>query len=84
MPCPICGACVCGQLVDGKKQFEEAVVNYLDIWVPASGGTERPFRSRAGVRMQYLFNPHLGEHAYFNLDTDMKMSNEEAMAALQI
>lgn len=51
-------------------------------WVPASGGSERPFVSRSGIRMQYMWDMRSGDHAYMNCDTDIIMSDEEAFAAL--
>jgi hypothetical protein len=50
-------------------------------WVPASGGQEEPFWTRSGRRLQYLWQPSTGKHAYIDLDTDLILSNEEAEAA---
>ena len=46
------------------------------MWVPASGGTERPFMSR-GYRLQYLWQPSTGRHAYINCDTDILLTDAE-------
>ena len=54
-----------------------------DNWVPACGGTEVPFVSRSGIRMQYLYQPSTGLHAYINCDTDIIMTDDEASLALQ-
>lgn len=51
-------------------------------WVPASGGTEEPFRTRTGRRLQYVWQPSTGRHAYLDLDTDLILSDEEARLAL--
>lgn len=51
-------------------------------WMPACGGTEQPFTTRTGRRLQYLWNPTTGEHAYIDCDTDILLSQEEANAAL--
>ena len=51
-------------------------------WYPACGGEEKPFTSRSGLRLQYLWQPSTGRHAYINCDTDIILSDEEARAAL--
>ena len=53
-----------------------------DQWVPACGGTEVPFDTRTGRRLQYLWNPATGAHAYIDCRTDIILSNEEAQVAL--
>jgi len=47
-------------------------------WMPACGGTEKPFFTRDGRRLQYMFQPSTGEHAYLDLDRDVFLSNDEA------
>lgn len=51
-------------------------------WVPASGGTEQPFVTRTRRRLQYLYQPSTGKHAYIDLDTDTILDEEDARAAL--
>jgi hypothetical protein len=51
-------------------------------WFPACGGTEVPFTTRTGRRLLYCWQPSTGRHAYLDLDTDLILSDEEAMAAL--
>ena len=46
------------------------------VWVPACGGTERPFVAR-GYRLQYLWQPSTGRHAYINCDTDVLLTDGE-------
>lgn len=46
-------------------------------WVPASGGTEEPFLTRSGVRVQYLYQPSTGCHAYINVETDVIIPDDE-------
>jgi len=46
------------------------------MWVPASGGTEQPFMAR-GYRLQYLWQPSTGRHAYINCDTDVLLTDTE-------
>ena len=53
-------------------------------WVPACGGTEKPFTSRTGKRMLYCWNTGSGKHAYLDLDNDLIMTDEEARAALAV
>ena len=50
-------------------------------WVPASGGTEKPYWMRLGIRVLYCWNTGTGEHAWLNVDTDIIMTAEEADAA---
>jgi hypothetical protein len=50
-------------------------------WFPASGGTETPFTTRTGRRLQYCWQPSTGRHAYLDLGTDFILSDEEAAAA---
>jgi hypothetical protein len=51
-------------------------------WVPACGGTEVPFITRNRYRLIYCWQPSTGRHAYLNLDTDIILSDEEAVIAL--
>lgn len=51
-------------------------------WVPACGGTEQPFTTRSGYRLQYLWQPSTGRHAYINLDTDIILTDDEAFRLL--
>ena len=60
-------------------EFQSALNELADKWVPACGGHELPFIVR-GFRLQYMFNPATRQHAYYNLDTDTIISNEEYLA----
>lgn len=53
-------------------------------WVIACGGTEKPFTTRTGRRLQYIWQPSTGRHAYLDLGTDMILSDAEAQEALRI
>jgi hypothetical protein len=55
-----------------------------DSWVPACGGTEVPFKSRSGRRLQYVWQPSTGHHAYLDVDSDIILSDEEAEVCLQM
>ncbi len=65
----------------------ETLASYLDRvdawkadgpWIPASGGTEAPVRTRSGVRLLYCYQPRSGAHAYLDLGTDMFLTDDEA------
>jgi len=49
-------------------------------WVPACGGTERPFTTRSGRRVLYVWQPRTGDHAYLDLGTDLLLSDAELTA----
>jgi hypothetical protein len=51
-------------------------------WIPASGGTETPFKARNGMTLLYMWNKLTGEHAYLNTGTDIFLTNEEAAEAM--
>lgn len=55
-----------------------------DHWVPACGGTETPTRTRTGRTLLYMWNSTKGEHAYYDCDRDLFLSNEEACSALAL
>jgi len=47
-------------------------------WLPASGGHEDPFTLN-GKRLLYCFNLAESRHAYVDLDSDMVLTDEEAL-----
>lgn len=51
-------------------------------WVPASGGTEVPFRTRNGYTLLYCWQWSTGRHAYLNVETDIILSDEDARLAM--
>lgn len=51
-------------------------------WIPAGGGTEVPFTSRSGRRLQYVWQPSTGKHAYLDMGADMILSDDDAWLAL--
>ena len=53
-----------------------------DNWIAASGGIETPFMTRTGRLLLYMWNTRTGEHAYYDLHSDLFLSYEEAQAAL--
>ena len=53
-------------------------------WQIACGGTETPVTTRSGRRLQYVWQPSTGKHAYLDLGTDMILTDEEAQQALGI
>lgn len=52
-------------------------------WVPACGGSEVPFWTRAGRRLLYCYQATTGRHAYIDMQTDLILSDEEAALALE-
>jgi hypothetical protein len=56
--------------------------NKSDNWVPACGGTEVPFYTRTGKRLLYCWQRSTGRHAYIDVDTDIVLTDDEAMSAL--
>ena len=46
-------------------------------WLPASGGTEKPFTTKTGHRVQYMWQPLTGKHAYLNLENDLFIADED-------
>lgn len=61
--------------------YRNAIACRLDLWIPANGGTETEFLTRAGKRLLYCFNPRLGRHAYLDLGSDAILSDDEALVA---
>lgn len=51
-------------------------------WLPANGGTETPFTTRSGRRLQYCWQPSTGRHAYLDMGTDLILTDDEARLAL--
>jgi hypothetical protein len=51
-------------------------------WMVANSGTERPFISRSGKRLLYMWQPSTGKHAYYDMGADVFLTDEEAIAAL--
>lgn len=62
--------------------FQVACNERKNVWLPACGGTETVFKARTGKRMLYCYNPALHKHAYLDVDSDVIMSDEEALAHL--
>jgi len=50
-------------------------------WIPACGGSEKPFTTRTGRVLQYVYQPSTGRHAYIDCGTDILLTDEEAMRA---
>jgi hypothetical protein len=70
------------ELSDRMTRYIKAGHALADNWYPACGGTERPFVSRGGHRLLYVWQPATGNHAYLNLDTDVILSDDEARQTL--
>jgi hypothetical protein len=67
-------------LVEMLKQADEK--KQQGNWIPANGGTEKPFFTRNRRRLLYCYQPSTGKHAYLDLDTDLILTHEEAACAL--
>ena len=62
--------------------METQVNKQSDNWIPACGGTEVPFMTRTGRKLLYCWQPSTGNHAYLDCDTDIILTDDEAIAAL--
>lgn len=51
-------------------------------WYPANGGTEPVFTARSGRRLQYCYQPTTGRHAYYDVDNDIILSDDDAQTFL--
>lgn len=65
-----------GRLLEAQKKAEQG------NWFPACDGTEKPFTTRTGKRLLYVWQPTTGKHAYLDLGSDMILTDEEAQATL--
>ena len=55
-----------------KKQNNEK----HGIWIP-SFGTEEPFVTKTGHKVQYLFSPSTHQHTYYCFDGDFFIADDE-------
>jgi len=62
--------------------YEQARDQNLDVWVPACGGTEQPFRTRTGKRLLYCFNFKQNRSAYVDLDNGVVLDCKAARQVL--
>ena len=65
-----------------KALEERDKKNAQGNWIPACNGTETPFMTRTGYRLLYCWQPTTGKHAYLNCDTDMILTDDEAIRIL--
>ena len=56
-----------------RREYEKSQGN----WVAASSGTEKPFTTRTGHKVQYMWQPSTGRHAYINLETDIIIADAD-------
>jgi hypothetical protein len=63
------------------EEYDRACSKNEDVYVPACGGTEKPFITRTGRKLQYCYNPCLNDHAYVDCMSDLILSQEDAEAA---
>jgi hypothetical protein len=52
-----------------------------DNWIPASGGTEKPFTTRTGKKLWYMWNTSTGEHKYLDVDNDIFLDDKDVESA---
>ena len=52
--------------------------------IPASNGTEKPFKSRSGRVLLYCYDTETGKHLYLDVEADMALTNEEAWDYMQM
>lgn len=52
-----------------------------DNWVPACGGTEKPYVTRGGKRVLYVYQASTGKHAWLDCDSDIILTDAEADAS---
>lgn len=60
-----------------KNYGDPSYSAYADNWQVAHGGSEPAFTTWTGRRVQYVWMPRTGDHAYLDLGTDMIMPEEE-------
>ncbi len=58
-------------------QMEGSMDTEHHTWVPACGGTERPFQNKIGHTMLYMWCPATGEHMYYDSTDDIFYHNSE-------
>lgn len=59
-------------------EYKKALDSNADVYVPACGGLEKPFM-KDGVWYLYVWNPRTCHHAYLNTQTDMLLTDDEAV-----
>jgi hypothetical protein len=62
-------------------EYEAAMNDRSDRWVPACGGHETVQHYASGRRLLYCFNHATEKHAYLDVDTDTILSDDEARFA---
>ena len=65
-----------------ESEYDRAVRNKSDTWVPACGGKEEPF-VKNGRTLLYCFNPYEQRHAYLDVGIDCILSDEEVVELLE-
>jgi hypothetical protein len=56
--------------MDSLTEYDRAIRDNKDVWVPACGGNEKPMVI-GERRFLYCFNPKQMRHAYLDMDTDV-------------
>jgi hypothetical protein len=53
-----------------------------DNWIAECGGTEKPFTTRTGRVLHYMWNTNTGEHAYYDVRNDVFLDGDESRIAI--
>lgn len=69
-------------LIKGKAEYDVAINERADRWVPGCGGNETPITTRSRKTWLWCFNPAQCRHAYIDLGTDMEVDMKEALYEL--
>lgn len=64
-----------------KAEFTMAVATNRDSWVAGASGTEMPFQTRAGNKVQRVYNPKQQEHGYLDFSQDRVFTDKDLAAA---
>ena len=65
-----------------SNEFVNAIRQNADMWVPACGGTEKPFIARSGAKLLYCYNPAQDKHAYLDCGIDIILEDDDAQKHL--
>lgn len=74
----VCGSrWVLGEVVNLLERLDAAEKAKADgPWVPGCNQLEKPFITRTGHKVIYMWQPSTGRHAYFDLESDLEIHEE--------
>ena len=68
---------VLGEVVNLLERLDAAEKAKADgPWVPGCNQLEKPFITRTGHKVIYMWQPSTGRHAYFDLESDLEIHEE--------